>query len=129
MLLQDTLKALNNFKNKQQKCTGNVLCYVKLCIFWKYIQYTINWDKTQISKKIPRGKINGTKNAPFFLSWAPTHYSFTFNLWFLYEMKHKVRLSETVCGIFHFRFCSIFIKLKFIFLFNKMQGHFEFKTS
>ena len=45
-----------------------------------------------------------TKNAYFFLSRAPTHHSFTFNLQFLYELKHKVHLSETVCGIFHFRF-------------------------
>ena len=32
-----------------------------------------------------------------------------------------VHLSETVCGIFHFRFRLVFIKLK-PFLFNKMYG-------
>ena len=78
-------------------------------------------------KKIPSDKINGTKNALFFLSRAPTHHSFTFNLQFLYELKHKVRLSKTVCGIFHLRFRSVFIK--FIFLFNKMHELFDFKTS
>ena len=57
------------------------------------------------------GKINVTKNALFFLSRAPTHHSFTFNLQFLYELKHKVHLSETVCGIFHFRFRLALIKL------------------
>ena len=62
-------------------------------------------------KKIPSDKINGTKNALFFLSRAPTHHSFTFNLRFLYELKHKVRLSKTVCGIFHFRFHPVFIKV------------------
>ena len=62
-------------------------------------------------KKIPSDKINGTKNALFFLLRAPTHYSFTFNLRFLYELKHKVCLSKTMCGIFHFRFHSIFIKV------------------
>ena len=59
-------------------------------------------------KKISLDKINGTKSALFFLSRAPTHHGFTFNLRFLYELKHKVRLSETVCG-FLFRF--VFIKI------------------
>ena len=62
-------------------------------------------------KKVPSDKINGTKNALFFLSRAPAHHKFTFNLRFLYELKHKVRLSKTVCGIFHFRFRFIFIKV------------------
>ena len=62
-------------------------------------------------KKFSLDKINGTKNALFFLLRAPTHHSFTFNLEFLYELKRKVRLSETVCGIFHFRFHFIFIKV------------------
>ena len=60
-------------------------------------------------KKFPSDKINGTKNALFFLSRAPTHHSFTFNLRFLYELKHKVRLSEAVCEIFNVRFRFVFI--------------------
>ena len=63
-------------------------------------------------KKIPSDKINGTKNALFSLLRAPTHHSFTFNLRFLYELKHNVRLSKTVCGIFHFRFRFVFIKVE-----------------
>ena len=62
-------------------------------------------------KKFPSNKINSTKNALFFLSLAPTHHSLTFNLRFLYELKHKVRLSKTVCEIFHFRFRFVFIKV------------------
>ena len=62
-------------------------------------------------KKIPLDKINGTKNALFFLSRASTHHPFTFNWRFLNELKHKVCLSKTVCGIFHFRFRSGFIKV------------------
>ena len=62
-------------------------------------------------KKIPSDKINGTKNALFFLSRAPTHHSFTFNLQFLYELKPTVRLSENVYGIFHFQFRFVFIKV------------------
>ena len=55
-------------------------------------------------KKFPLDKINGTENDLFFLSRATIHYSFTFDLRFSYELKHKFRLSKTVCGIFHFRF-------------------------
>ena len=62
-------------------------------------------------KKFPSGKINVTRNAIFFLLRATTYHSFTFSLRFLYELKHKVRLSKTVCGIFHFQFCFAFIKI------------------
>ena len=61
-------------------------------------------------KKFPSDKINGTKNALFFLSRAPTHHSLAFNLRFLYELKHKVCLSKTVCGIFHYQFRFVFFK-------------------
>ena len=54
-------------------------------------------------RKFPSNKISGTKNALFFLLRAPAHYSFTFNLRFLYELKHKVILFKTVFEIFHFR--------------------------
>ena len=71
--------------------------------------------------------MNGTKNALYFLSRAPTDHSFTFDLPFLYELKHNVHFSKTVRGIFHFRF--FLLLLKFIFLFNKIHGLFDFKTS
>ena len=66
-------------------------------------------------KKFPSDKINGTKNAIFFLSRIPPHHSSTFNLQLLYELKHKVCLSKTVCGILHFRFRFVFIKV-YIFI-------------
>ena len=62
-------------------------------------------------KKFPSGKTNGTKIAYFFLSRHPTDHSFTFNLRFLCELKHKVRLSKTVCEIFHFQFRFVFIEV------------------
>ena len=64
-----------------------------------------------MSKKFPSDKINATKNVLILLSRAPTHHSFTFNLRFLYELEPKVRLVKTVCGIFHFRFRFVFIKV------------------
>ena len=91
-------------KTSNRNVWSNVFWYVKVCIFWMCIQYTIHWDKTQMLTKFSSDKINGSKNALFFLSPAPIYYSFTFNLRFLYELKHKVCLSKTVCGIFHFWF-------------------------
>ena len=105
------MQFFDNFKNKQQKRMKLCFWYVKVYVFWKFLQYTIRWDKTQILKKFPSDKINSTKNALVFLSRAPTLRSFTFNLRFLNELKHKFRLSESVCGIFHFRFRFVFIKV------------------
>ena len=69
-------------------------------------------DKTTNVKKISFGQNKRYKNnLLFFLSRAPTHHSFTFNLRFLYELKHKARLFKTVCRIFHFRFRFVFIKV------------------
>ena len=62
-------------------------------------------------KNFPPDKINGTKNALFFLSQAPTHHSFTFSFAVLYEVKHKAHISQIVCGIFYFRFRFAFIKI------------------
>ena len=70
-------------------------------------------------KKYPSDKINSTKNVLFFLSRALTHHRFIFNLRFLYEPKHKVRLSKTVCGIFHFPFRFVFIKVYILVQQNK----------
>ena len=95
----------------------------KSMYIWKCIQYTIQWNKTQISSN----KINRTENALFFLSQPPTHPSFTFDLRFLCELMHKARISKTVCGITIFD--SVLFLLKFMFLFNKMHGLFDFKTS
>ena len=128
-LIKDTLKAFDDLKTKHQSVWCNAFWYVKVC---KYISEsvfnTLYIDRTKILKKLLSDKINGTKNALIFLSRAPTHHSFTFNLRFLYKLKHKVRLSETVCGNFHFRFRSIFM-WKFIFFLNKMLGLFDFKMS
>ena len=61
-------------------------------------------------KKFLSDKINVTKNSLFLLWRASTHHKFTFNLQFLYELKHMGHLSKTVCGIFHFRFRLVFVK-------------------
>ena len=66
-------------------------------------------------RKFPSDKINGTKNALFFLSRAPTHHSFTFNLRFLYELRHKVRSLKLCVRFNNFRFRLVFIKV-YIFI-------------
>ena len=115
------LSMISETSNKMYEV--NVFWNVKVCIFWKCIKYTILSDKTQFFRKFPSGKTNNIKNTFLFPSGVPTQLSFTFNLWFLYELKRKVRLSETAFGIIHFWW------IKFIFLFNKMYGLFGFKTS
>ena len=74
-----------------------------------------------------KDKINVTKSALVFLSRFPTHHSFTCNLQFLFEPKHKIHLCKAVCDIFHFWFPLVFIKA--VFLFSKNHGLFDFKTS
>ena len=104
------------FKRSSKIVWSNVFWYVKVCIFWKCIQYTIHWAKTQMWKNFPSEKINSTKNSLFFLSPAATHHSFTFNLQFLYKLKDKVRLFKTVwdfpfsnpfCFFWSLFFCSL----------------------
>ena len=62
-------------------------------------------------KRFLLDNINGTKIAAFLLSRTPTHHNFTFNLRFFNELKRTVRLSKTVCGIFHFLFRFVFSKV------------------
>ena len=40
--------------------------YVKVCIFWKSIQYTTDWDKKQMLQKTSFRQNKRYKNAPFF---------------------------------------------------------------
>ena len=96
-------------KTSKSSVWSNAFWCVKVCIFWKFIRYTIHREKTQMLKRFISDKINGTKNAFFFLSRA--HHSFTFNLQFLYELKRKFHLSKSVCGILHFRFRFVFTRV------------------
>ena len=66
-IFNDAPKALDDFKNKQKSVWSNIFWYVKVFIFWKSIQYTIHWDKTQMLKEFPSHKRNDTKNILFFL--------------------------------------------------------------
>ena len=64
--VKDTLKAFENFKKQAKKKYEEIFWgVVKVCIFWKCIQYTIPWDKIQVLKQFPSDKINGTKILSF----------------------------------------------------------------
>ena len=69
---KDVLKDFNDhFKNKQKSTEEyEVMSFwcVTIHIFWKFIQYTIHWDKTQMLKTFPFNKINGVKIALFSLA-------------------------------------------------------------
>ena len=90
--------------------------------------YVLKGYSKQMLKKFPSDRINGTKNALFFLSRTPFHHSFIFDLRFLYDLKHKVRLSKFVCRILHFRFSFIFIKV-YIFIQENAYALSDFKMS
>ena len=49
------------------------------------------------------------------------------HLLFMWDRMWDRCLSKSVRGIFHFRFLLVFMKV--LFLFNKMHGLFDFKTS
>ena len=51
-------------KTSNKSVWSNVFWYVDVCIFWKCIQYTIHWDKTQILKKNPLGQNKWYKKCP-----------------------------------------------------------------
>ena len=59
-------RLLRILETSNKSVRSNVFSYVKVYIFWKCIQYTIHWGKTQILKKLPLDKRNGTKMVSFF---------------------------------------------------------------
>ena len=127
LILRIHWRLLKILKTSENVYEVHVYWFRKVYIYWNCIQYITHWDKTQILKKLPSDEINGTKNALFFLSRSPTHHNFILNLRFSYGLKHKVYLSKTVRGIFHFWFCFIFIKV-YIFV-QQNAWIFNFKTS
>ena len=114
-------------KTSNKSVWSNVFWYVKVFIFWKYIQYSIHWDKTQILKKNPSAKINGTKNVLVFFRDLQhiTVLRLICDSYLSWSIKF---VSLKLCVGFSI-FDSVSFLLKFIFLFNKMHGLFDFKTS
>ena len=80
-------------------------------ISWKFIQYTIHWDKTQILKKIALDKMLQKMH-----SFSSVSSNSSFLLLICYSF--KVNLSKSVCDIFQLWFCFVFIKI-YIFVQHK----------
>ena len=87
-------------------------------MFWKFIQYTIHWDKTQMLKIFPSDKINITKM--HFFSFLSSKLITVLLLICNSYTDWSFHLSKTLCGIFHFRFLFVFIKL-YIFFHQKAR--------
>ena len=122
--LNDTLKAFDDFKNRQQKSMNVFWCIyiLKAYIFWKFIQYTILWSKTHWQRmltKFPSDKLIVSKNALFlFLLFFFSRELQITTVLLLTEA--QVHLSKTVCGIFPLQFRLVFIKL-YIFIQKRAQ--------
>ena len=115
LTLRNHWKLLMNLKTSEK---AYVFWYAKVYIFWKFIQHSIHWEKKYINAtKICLGE--NKRYVLFFLLQAPTEHNLIFTLPFLNELKHKVRLSKDVCGIFLFWFFFLFLSLSFSVLFKK----------
>ena len=126
---KDKLKTFKDFKNKQKSVWSNVFWFVKVCIFWKCFQHTIDWDKREILKKFRLDKINGAKNTLLFLSRAPTRKNCDVLLLICdsYMIWRTRFVSLKLCvGFSIFDFVAFL--LKFTFLFDKIHGLFDLKT-
>ena len=96
-----------------EDCPSDITGVISKFIWLKFRNSLENISySTQIFKKNVSDKISALKKV-LFLSQARAHHSLIFNLQFLYELKHKADLSKTVCGIFHFWFLLLFIKVYF----------------
>ena len=126
-VFNDTSKVFDDFKSKQRSVWSNVFWYVKLCIFWNCIQYTIYWNKRQKVKNIFFGQNKRYKKLLFFFR---EHKFITVLLlicdsyvsWSTMFVSLELRVGFSILD-------SILFLLKLIFLFNKKHGFFDFKTS
>ena len=119
-------RLLTILKTSNKDIWGNVFWYVKVCVFWKCIQYTIHWDKTNV-KKIPFQQNKQYKNTFFFFCKLPL-ITVLLLIWDSYMSWSTRFVSLKLCVGFSI-FDSVSFSLKFIFLFKKMHGLFDFKTT
>ena len=112
-------------KTSNKSVWSNVFWYVNVYIFWKFIQYNIHWDKTQMLKKFPSNKINAKKCTIF--SFASPNSSVLLLICNSYTSWSTRFISLKLCLGFSI-FNSVSSLLKFIFLINKKHALFDFKT-
>ena len=81
----------------------------KVYVVLSFNMYILKVYTIQMLTKFPSDKINGTKNALFFILRDPTNFSFL--LACDSYMILKVRLSKSFCGILISSFVFLFIKV------------------
>ena len=120
-----SLRLSTILKTSNKIVWSNVFRYVKECLFWKFIQYAIHWEK--MLNKFPSDKINLKKMYSFFFC----------KLQFLtvlllihnsYTSRSTMFTSLKLCVGFPI-FESVSFLLKFIFSFNKKHELFDFQAS
>ena len=127
--IKKTLKAFDDFKTIQRGIWSNVLWYLKLYIFWKFIywNYTIHWDKTQTLKKISFGQNKRYKKCSLFSLELKLITVLLLICVSCMSLKPKVCLSKTGRVIFHFLFHFDFIKF-YIFVRQKSMDYLSLKS-
>ena len=94
-------------KASNKSIWSNVFWYVKVFIFWKFIQYTIHWDKTQMSRKFPSDKANDTKKCSFtilllicdsYMSWSIRFVSLKLCVKFSIFVSVPFKISFQLCS-------------------------------
>ena len=110
-------------KTSKKSVWSNVFWYVKVCIFWKCIQHAIYWDKRQTLKRYKRYK----KMPSFFLRKFQL-VTILLSICDSYMSWCTIFVSLKLCVEFSI-FSSISFLIKFMFLFKKIHGSFDFKTS
>ena len=111
-----------NLKTSNKSVWSNGFWYVKLCIFWKSFQYTINWDETNI-KKIFFGQNKLCKKCPLFYLAISNSSQVLFLIYSSYKGWSTRFTSLKLCLGFSI-FNSVSFLLKSIFLFNKLHERF-----
>ena len=93
--------------------------FCKIMFFDMMLKYICSWSLFN-TLYVEKKQINFFfKIYCFLLLRAPNHNSFTFNLWLLCELKHKVNLLKVqVLWVGFFIFGSLLLLLKFIYFFS-----------
>ena len=124
---KDTLKAFGEFKNKHQKCTKCFLICQKIHILKVYSKhYTLRWN-TDV-KNVSFGQNKRYQKYPLFFFRELQLITFLLLICDSYMNWSTKFVSLKLCVGFSI-FGSVSFLLKFIFLFNKMHGLFDFKAS
>ena len=97
-------------KTTNKSVWSNVFWYVKVCIFWKCIQYIMHWDGTQILKILLWIKWTLQKMLSFFFREFQL-ITVLLLICDTYMNWNTSFVSLKLCGIFHFQLRLVFIKV------------------